>query len=240
VKEFLMRWLRKNIAVDGDGFLERPFGWSWLPALAPSAEAKQNRDIYETWIERLLGYISTPAVGYWIVGSIQRAASHRVLIKPWQAPDEDSKRYSWERLTPDNAYVIPSDWAGAANPNEVIQRREHEMSDGRTWVEEIKGSGHGSDAFVYMTPWFLPSLSTQQCPRFAGRAPDEVLLHEMVHALNVLTHQLAGYESAPAGFGNLEEFTAVLFTNLYSSQTGRPLRADHSGHEQLPAPGRSL
>lgn len=65
-----------------------------------------------------------------------------------------------------------------------------------------------------------------------GFKPDEVLLHEMVHAGRVLGHQLNQIKltGAMANYDNEEEFFAVLVSNIYLSEKGTPstfLRASH-------------
>jgi hypothetical protein len=65
-----------------------------------------------------------------------------------------------------------------------------------------------------------------------GTAPDEILLHELIHCLRHLRtwNDVNGYSFLRMGYGfrNIEEFYAVLVANMYSSETGRPLRRDHS------------
>jgi hypothetical protein len=226
-----MRMLRKNLAADGDDYLETLFGWGWTPGIASSG-AKRNRDTYETWIERLVGYISTPAVGYWILGSIVSVVKHQCVIKPWIAPKPTSGYHPpWDVQDPSNAYVTPSSWADASKQGDLVYREEHERSTGRTEYEEIVGTGQGADAVVRMTPWFLPSLDYRRSQ--PGAAPDEVLFHELVHALDDMTAQNANYQTAPKGMDNMAEFAAVLFSNLYSSQTKRDLRANHKDFQKL-------
>jgi hypothetical protein len=221
-----MRWLRGNIGVDGDGFLERLFGASWIPPVFPSAEGKRNRDTYELWIERLLGYITKSAVGYWVLWEINSASSKKVIIKPWI---EDSEM---EQQTPSNPYGVAK-WEDTAPKKDVVREIQHEMSDGRVKTERVIGTGQGSDYVLRYTPWFLPSTSlTSAGP---GYAPDEVLLHELVHAMNGVKAEMTQWLPGPTGYKNLEEFCAILITNLYSSQTNRTLRKDHNGHQPLVA-----
>lgn len=64
----------------------------------------------------------------------------------------------------------------------------------------------------------------------ASFLPDEILFHELVHCLRFMS----GHDNKNAtggalrGYGNQEEFYGVVLTNVYSSEWGRPLRANHS------------
>jgi hypothetical protein len=68
-----------------------------------------------------------------------------------------------------------------------------------------------------------------------GSASDEVLCHELVHAL----YQLRGLQRCRAatgpsqGFDIEEDILAVAIANVYSSETGRKLRKDHHLHQEL-------
>ena len=63
----------------------------------------------------------------------------------------------------------------------------------------------------------------------AGNAALEVLMHELVHALRFAAKTLGKSVS-----GEQEEDLAILVTNLFSSETNRPLRRDHNGFNALP------
>jgi hypothetical protein len=70
-----------------------------------------------------------------------------------------------------------------------------------------------------------------------GSLPDEVLLHEMVHGLRDMQGQ--SFKVPTRGtlrnYDNLEEFLAIVITNVYISAKDKtmPLRADHHGHTRL-------
>ena len=71
-----------------------------------------------------------------------------------------------------------------------------------------------------------------------GRDGDEILLHELVHGLSSLVGRLADSMAGPAGYSNLEEFTAIVISNLYASETNRPLRNDHGGFDRALKSGK--
>jgi len=67
----------------------------------------------------------------------------------------------------------------------------------------------------------------------SGISPDEALLHELVHCLRRMRtwscpSNYLDNSSVSDGFDNVEEFYAILITNIYSSESGRTLRRDHS------------
>jgi hypothetical protein len=78
-----------------------------------------------------------------------------------------------------------------------------------------------------------------------GGTPAESLFHELVHAFRLVTEKASDRELnsnpfVPKGLRNPEydteeEFFAILITNIFSSETGRPLRAGHDDTEALPS-----
>jgi hypothetical protein len=79
-----------------------------------------------------------------------------------------------------------------------------------------------------------------------GGTPEETLFHELVHAFRLVTEKASNRigPSLPYIPENLkkypeydveEDFFAVLVTNIFSSETGRPLRADHGALKVLPS-----
>lgn len=63
----------------------------------------------------------------------------------------------------------------------------------------------------------------------AGNSAFEVLYHELAHALRFAAGTIYKKTSA-----SQEEEIAILLTNIFSSETNRPLRRDHSGFRKLP------
>jgi len=93
----------------------------------------------------------------------------------------------------------------------------------------LKGTGRGTDSAIY----FTSQDYIKTCGLPGGRS-DEVLLHELVHALRMAwgTNLCLGMDD---GFDTIEEFYAILITNIYRSECGyKTLRADHNGKEKLP------
>jgi hypothetical protein len=76
-----------------------------------------------------------------------------------------------------------------------------------------------------------------------GGSPAEALFHELVHAFRFVTEKASnrkGPSVAPGSpvkypeYDTEEDFFTILITNIFSSETGRPLRAGHDGTEALP------
>ena len=79
-----------------------------------------------------------------------------------------------------------------------------------------------------------------------GGSPAEALFHELVHAFNAVTGtpydgKLHSNPFLPEAvkknlpqYDNEDDFFAILITNIFSSETGRPLRGGHKGFEALP------
>jgi Effector protein len=94
-----------------------------------------------------------------------------------------------------------------------------------------QGSGHGSNVAIYYTP--QDHIPTKNDP---GGRTDEILLHEMVHALRMSKGKslCLAFED---NYDTQEEFYAILITNIYRSENRYTiLRANHFGHLPLMAP----
>jgi Effector protein len=102
------------------------------------------------------------------------------------------------------------------------------------------GTGKGSDVTIKFTPsiygqsWCHPEGTY-------GSKSDEVLFHEMIHALRMMQGK---YNQIPTGdrfygYENEEEYLAIIATNVYMSANGVDndgLRGGHDGHYALQPP----
>jgi hypothetical protein len=79
-----------------------------------------------------------------------------------------------------------------------------------------------------------------------GGTPAETLFHELVHAFRLVTGKATDRKGPlnpwiPASLKNypdydvVEDFFAILVANIFASETGRPLRADHHGLTLMPS-----
>src|SRR5262245_9519538 len=139
----------------------------------------------------------------------------RLVIKPYTEADEKNKGVC-------GAYASPEDWRKSFTSERV---------DG---TSKDKGDGTGSSTTIHFDKarW----VNGGKCGGYAsqpGGAADEVLLHEMLHGLR----HMAGQQDMSAiggGYNTIEEFYAILLTNICMSERGRTLlRKNHSGVEPL-------
>jgi hypothetical protein len=94
------------------------------------------------------------------------------------------------------------------------------------------GSGRGSESVVYFTSQDHVGGNL----KLPGGRPDEVLLHELVHALR---QGLGKWLCAPMddNFDTVEDFYAILVANIYRSENRyTTLRKDHRGFQPLAPP----
>jgi hypothetical protein len=104
--------------------------------------------------------------------------------------------------------------------------------------------GEGVNVLVGFTPdpsCFVDSKTKDFKP---GGTPAESLFHELVHAFRYVTEK-GSTRKGPSNsskslkkfpeFDTQEDFFAVLITNIFASETGRPLRANHDDLKALPS-----
>jgi hypothetical protein len=210
-----------NIRIDGDEYLEGFLGLSWFP----SDKAKQNRSNYELGVEGVLSRLLQKYTSYQVLAAIKGLQGRTITIKPRPFPpplpgqDPNDAKCA--------AKVLPDDRVKATVAGEPAP------APGKDEVEDhTLGTGQGSDA-VLRYNWWVYNNRGGFCPNEPGRDDDEILLHELVHALSSLQGRLAESMTGPAGYTNLEEFTAIVVSNVYASETKRTLRMDHGGFTPL-------
>ena len=97
----------------------------------------------------------------------------------------------------------------------------------------------GIEADIRYTPGhWIPGAVQYGGATGPGGSADEVLLHELLHAVRI-TLGLGDCRQTQAPlhrYDNRSEFYAVLVENVYSSETRRPPRRDHWGHVALRDP----
>lgn len=214
-----MQWIRGNIGVDGSEFLKGFLGLDWLP----SDEAKANMKRFETTVVQLVNEVTKPASGFWIVQEINGASSKKVMIKPW-IPQEDADELNKNSGLP---YGTPDSYAKATPAGDYAKTTEKPAKG------DNLGVGGGTDYVIRYTPWWYQGKSARKGPAFGA---DELMCHELIHAMNAIKGIMVLTSGAPPDFDGLEEFGAILMTNIYSGQLRRQLRKDHDGHQILPPP----
>jgi hypothetical protein len=105
-------------------------------------------------------------------------------------------------------------------------------------------------ATISVGVYFTPDASCHVDPKTKdfkpGGTPAETLFHELVHAFRIVNEKASDrvgpslpyiperFQKYPT-YDVEEDFFAILIANIFSSETGRPLRKDHSGLEALPS-----
>jgi hypothetical protein len=142
---------------------------------------------------------------------------YRILvIKPYTPTDEKPTAFGVC-----NAFAAPKS----------ASAQSQETFDG---TRKGNGAGPGSSCEIHYDKarWCVGSRCGPT-PASAGDYPAETLLHEMLHGLR----QLAGQQDMSAiglDYDTMEEFYAILLTNVYMSERGRKrLRKNHHGNSPL-------
>lgn len=203
-----------NIKIDGDDLLSGPFGIR----LFSSKESERRADQFELDVDRILTDLSKRQSSWAVLRTLSDTRK-TVVIEPELEQTCNSTTYP--------GYAKDASRAGT--------EAEH-------CSKEIKGdnegTGQGTDARITFMPsaWIKGGCS----PQGAGRDMDEVLFHELCHAMRYVSGQRNDCFDTPAGYKGFEEFVAVTITNVFSSETARPLRRDHDGFELMPPTTRLL
>ena len=189
------QWCR-NITIDGHFFIEGFLGLDCFPSSRAKLEAEQ----YERAVYRQLDQIMrNNYAGYGVLQTITDTGKS-VKIVP------DSK---WEKKRIEGAHATIQGWDGVRNiPASAI--------------------AGGAPSLIEFSP---DSGGTLKCHagNKTARQPDEILLHELVHAMRYCQGKWYSEPLSDKGaaltWGNLEEFLAILVTNVYMSEKNRgPLR----------------
>jgi hypothetical protein len=117
-----------------------------------------------------------------------------------------------------NSFPAPESWLAATRKGQPIFRGGEDNKStpqDERFITSGTGKGGGTSVSLHFDP-FVPYWGEGPI----GSDPDEVLFHEMVHALRMLQGELeavpTGTEDSP--YNNLEEFLAVLMANIYISE----------------------
>jgi hypothetical protein len=221
-----------NIRIDGSRYLKGIGGLSWFP----SETAKRNSKNYEASIFQLLSKLWGRFTSAQVLLEIYKYRPKTLAITPRDLDGKDDPSLQQLIGVPDpeslkcNAQAVPEDRARA-----IVKGQPAPALGKEPWEDRTLGSGQGCDVTVFFNPGMYADLGGP-CPAGPGRSADELLFHELVHGMSTLRGRLATSMGGPAGYSNLEEFAAVLISNIYSSETQRPLRKDHDGYQLLKDP----
>jgi hypothetical protein len=199
-----------KINIDGDLFIEGFLGLKWCP----SDEAKAARDKWENAVEAVIDGLTKKHVG-WAVMKALHDSGHTLTIEP--NPTQDC-----------NSTTFPNSAQDAAKKGKEAENCSKDTTGSNL------GTGKGTSSKITYSPgqWVKGGMCAVGA---AGRDGDEILLHEMCHAMRYAAGMRTSCFDTPVGFGDYEELVAVTITNIFSSETNRTLRRDHNGFDALPA-----
>jgi hypothetical protein len=134
--------------------------------------------------------------------------------------------------------LIGPEWVpharGSSEVGIVPATRDGQVGRGLPVYDEhghvLPGSGRGleDDVIIMFSPEFWGPTGTFEI-RFPGDEPDEVLFHELVHAIRTM-RGITYFMPVDSGYANEEEYLAVVIANIYisSKNAGARLRGDHN------------
>jgi len=185
---------------------------------------------------RIFSMIDVNPVGHIILTSI-RQSGKTLSIEPYTGGECNSNTKALD------AYKSAPAGIGGHHPKAVWFKGDDDNpmtpEDERTNRYSQRAAGGGSDVKVGFSPDKFRAPTSCFDGKY-GSAADEALLHELVHAaryMRGLSNAIPTDDNSLFGYGNEEEFLAVVTTNVYlSSKGGTQLRAHHAGHTALQPP----
>jgi len=200
------------IAYPGIGDWQQVF----LPVLDPvrakdlrwlRAKYEVLKTAHENFVGDQLELIARQSTGQTIFRLFRDKPGYSVMIFPFEFSD------SYDESLNASTYAV-QEYAATVKGEYIMYNRQsicdHEP-DG-TLICRGTGTGSAADIFFLNQATIVP----------AKESPDEILLHELVHALRDVSG--VSFRSAVGGgYENEEEFYAVLVTNMYRSNKNRPL-----------------
>jgi hypothetical protein len=210
-----------------------------------STEVVFSIEGYQTEVMILLSKLRWKWTGWAVMCEILRNNPRKMRVEPYLAGMQslsptDTRDQAIQKLkTNFNATAGPTDWAKATPKGQAA------LSCGGANQNQpfgVTGIGSGSDSVVKFTPamWETSDVTAAFGATNAagpGVKKDEILLHEMVHGMRQMTGtSLCAATPDNAGLDTVEEFMAIVISNVYRSELGfRDLRADHRGFAKLAA-----
>jgi len=217
-----------NIFADGSPYLEGVLGLSWFP----SQQAKTYAANYEAEILYALRVLYSKFSSARVITEIAKNPKHKIIIRPRSikpGPDEDLESAMFNSTTtPVNARDGLSKDLPAPDDDEDV------------YTTKKTGNGTGTDVVITTNPSMFSDYG-KASPAYLGTSDDN-LLHELVHGLSQVSGHNAATAGGPAGYQNLEEFTAVVVSNVYRSEkqgNSAFLRLNYASTGMLPMPLRS-
>jgi len=204
-------------------------------------------DGYEDQIMQILRALRNKWTGWAVMCEVLSRYPKRMIIQPWRYQVYQDSNGRWQQF---NATAGAQNYLDATPAGKPFLQcggpQQNQPIMERPWyfpfiTKAQTGTGIGSDTIINFTPgmWTSPQTSTAfgaASGTGPGVLPDEILFHEMVHGMRQMagTAQCAATPDRP-GMDTLEEFMAIVISNVYRSEANRPgLRADHAGFLPLP------
>lgn len=170
--------------------------------------ARKSADDLEKEVAKNLGIIDTFDTGKAVLDHLQKTKKS-ITIK--NGSEGFTKPLNWETATLQGAQRLH---CGGPNAGQKVSPAQ-------------KGKGGGSDVDVLWHPKDLTCSGGKKC---AGNQADEVLFHELTHALRFAAGKsnCVSMTGKYKSYGDEEEFYAIVISNIYLSEKGKTdLRADH-------------
>jgi hypothetical protein len=184
---------------------------------------------FETDVSDLVWSISMFRSGRAIINAINKRAGRKLTIVPYVGSQV-------------NAFTRADHWLDAITAGQPSQNPRGPGA----------GTGLGSGALILFSPWIncydrelyflnrhrpIPWFQIRGLHPFAaGNDRGEVLVHEMVHAVTAMAGRETGQAAMQGGWDDEDEFRAIVITDIYSSERGRPLRQLHTAGVSLDNP----
>ncbi len=221
-----------------------------MPSLYDYRDCIYVRGRLSVWDDGAEALLYSVAIIGIINDQILRTRSGVILF---DAIKDSGQRVTIQPLGTDeyNAFAGASDWADATPSGRTslscggatvgrARRGRWQHVDDRLGTDmfddELVGTGEGSNSTVSFTPSTFASApaSAASCaePGGAGWRADEVLFHELCHSYRQNVGRALCDASGMTGYDTLEEFFAIVVTNVYLSESGgasASLRLNHHG-----------
>ncbi|MFL6972398.1 MAG: hypothetical protein ACJ8F2_10830 [Xanthobacteraceae bacterium] len=181
-------------------------GVQWNQAMFADFQRRHERTVTEQ-----LDMIRKRATGRAVVAELKARPDHVVKIRPFDFLPKEKWKVGLGALTTSLDGPAPTWAAGVPRCGATFTGKP--FCSGHS---APKGTGTGSSAEIYFTA-------------SRHRAPDETLLHELIHASRMVD---GVWYPMPVngGYGNQEEFLAILVENIYRSEKGEKRLSDYKGH----------
>ncbi len=192
-----------------------------------------NYAFWRSWHRGVVGCLNEIArarVGYEILQAIAHAPFNQIIVPNPALPHDDGGETFWG--------YRPEYCNAFADPPPPIYRRGYSadiLDEGLEAIGIIHTPGTGSDSQITFNPHAWDGSTRCTHGAVAGVAPHQILLHEMLHAYR-FQHGFADLGSTGDAYDNMEEYFAIVVTNVYIScadGASARLRSSHHGFDSL-------